>query len=360
MEQRALNVAEAARVLNVHPLTIRKAITRGELRAVRIGRKVLVPVAAIDASWTHAQPQQANYRANDLAGKNGPPPRLPATRRRLASGSVASCRRLGEVSMVVATLTPFNRIVAALEARGCRRQGHDFQCPAHDDNRASLSVRAARDRVLIHCHAECSVEDVVAALGLQMADLFESGGERLTDSTICATYDYTNETGELLFQVVRSWPKSFRQRRPNGNGGWEWNLDGVRRVPFHLPQLVEGLKNGSTIYVVEGEKDVLAIEKAGGVATCNPGGVGKWRVEYSDHLAGANVVVVADKDDPGRKHAEAVASSLRDRAHRVSIVEPAEGKDASDHLGAGKVLADFVPLVPASRKERRPPADLQH
>lgn len=41
---------------------------------------------------------------------------------------------------------------------------------------------------------------------------------------IVATYDYTDAHGELLFQVVRYHPKDFRQRRPDGKGGWVWKL----------------------------------------------------------------------------------------------------------------------------------------
>jgi hypothetical protein len=42
----------------------------------------------------------------------------------------------------------------------------------------------------------------------------------------------------LLYQVVRFAPKDFRQRRPDGPGGWTWNLKGVRRVLYRLFELL--------------------------------------------------------------------------------------------------------------------------
>lgn len=45
-------------------------------------------------------------------------------------------------------------------------------CPAHDDRSPSLSIREEDDRVLVHCHAGCSVEAVLGAVGLDMTDLF--------------------------------------------------------------------------------------------------------------------------------------------------------------------------------------------
>jgi putative DNA primase/helicase len=115
-------------------------------------------------------------------------------------------------------VSAYSNVIAALEARGCRRSGHDWQCPAHDDGRASLGVRAAKDRALLKCQAGCPTEDVVAALGMGMKDLFDDAG-RLDARAESATYDYVDESGALLFQVVRFWPKEFRQRPPMATAG---------------------------------------------------------------------------------------------------------------------------------------------
>jgi hypothetical protein len=48
---------------------------------------------------------------------------------------------------------------------------------------------------------------------------------------VVTTSKYTAADGTLLYEVLRLEPKDFRQRRPDGNGGYIWNLNGIRRVP---------------------------------------------------------------------------------------------------------------------------------
>lgn len=232
------------------------------------------------------------------------------------------------------------------------------RCPAHDDKKSSLSISQAADRVLMKCHAGCSVEAIVAKLGLKLSNLFtESGGNGGREA---ATYEYSDETGTLLFQVVRYAPKAFRQRRPDGAGGWTWKLNGVRRVLYRLPRVAAAVMADRRVFVTEGERDVHSVEAAGQTATCNPGGAGKWRPEYSEALRGARVVVVADRDEPGYAHARSVARALDGIAKRVTLMQPAVGKDVTDHLGAGKTLAELVPLAldqPVVAAPPKPAAD---
>ena len=232
------------------------------------------------------------------------------------------------------------------------------RCPAHDDRNPSLALAEGDDgKTLLTCHAGCSVEAVVGALGLKVGDLFAENGKR-NGREILTTYDYTDAGGALLYQVVRYAPKDFRQRRPDGNGGWAWNLRGVDRVLYRLPKVVEAVAAGRRVFVVEGERDVEAVEVAGKVATCNPGGAGKWRREYSETLRGADVVIVADRDEPGYAHARQVAQALDGIAAKVVTVEPADGKDVGDHLERGRTLAELVPVqdIPNSGSERAKPA----
>ena len=249
--------------------------------------------------------------------------------------------------MSIDTKTPerLEDVLARLEGVNRSGAGYMARCPAHDDRRASLSVAEGEDgRVLLFCQAGCQTADVAAALGLSLSDLMgdardPDGGE----TNLVATYDYVDECGALLYQDVRYAPKTFRQRRPDGHG-WQWRLEGVRRVLYRMPQVIAAARSHDTIYVCEGEKDVEALERAGCTATCNAGGAGKWRPEYSEALRGANVIIVADKDEPGRAHAVNVATSLASVASSVIIVEAAEGKDAADHLAKGRGLDEFVPL----------------
>lgn len=236
-----------------------------------------------------------------------------------------------------------DELVARLNAKRNGR-GYAARCPAHDDANPSLSItKGDGGRILLKCHGGCHTETVVSALGLNMRDLFPNDTQQ-PGHEVTATYDYTDEDGTLLYQVVRFHPKDFRQRRPDGTGGWIWHLDDTRRVPYRLPAVRAAVAVGRRVFVCEGEKDVAAVERAGFTATCNPGGAGKWRDEYSETLRGADVVVVTDKDDAGYAHARTVARSLTGIAQRVVLVEPAVGKDASDHLAAGRTMAELMPL----------------
>jgi hypothetical protein len=204
------------------------------------------------------------------------------------------------------------------------------QCPSHDDRTASLSIRSGDDgRVLLHCHAGCSPMSICRSLGIRIADLMPPRENR---KKIVAAYDYIDGNGELLYQVCRFEPKDFRQRRPDGNGGWAWDMAGVQRILYRLPEIMAADPT-TPILIVEGEKDVDGLAALGFVATCNPGGAGKWHLVDLTPLHGRTAIIIPDKDKPGYTHAAAVAASMNDSA-RVLIL-PGDGKDASDWIQAG-------------------------
>ena len=186
------------------------------------------------------------------------------------------------------------------------------------------------------------------------ADMLAAEVSGWAPKRIVATYDYVDEEGRRLFQVVRYEPKDFRQRRM-GDGGWVNNLDGVRRVLYRLPEVVEAIADGRDVWVVEGEKDADRLSELGLAATCNPMGAGKWDISYSNLLRGARVRIVQDRDahERGQKHARDVARSLTGVAHSVRVYEALTGKDASDHIDAGHTVEEFTEVevrrLPVSR-----------
>lgn len=165
-----------------------------------------------------------------------------------------------------------------------------------------------------------------------------------------ATYDYVDERGALLFQVVRKIGKKFIQRRREGDT-WVWQTQGVRRVLYRLPELLAADKS-KPVYVVEGEKDADNLAKRGYVATTNPSGAGKWKfvAEAARRwLDGRRVVVIADADAPGRMHARDISESLKGAAKSVTIIEvPAPHKDVTEFVESGGVLDAWL-------KENEPP-----
>lgn len=241
--------------------------------------------------------------------------------------------------------TPLEAVIDALAARGQKPRGNDkgwtALCPAHEDRSPSLSIGTGTDgRVLIHCHTGCDIDKILATLNLTRTDLFDTAPTNGSRRTEDARYRYEDENGRHLFDVVRYRPKDFRQQAANGT----WSTRDIRKVPYRLPQLIAATSAGETVFVVEGEKDVHAIERAGYTATTNPGGAGKWRDEYNRWFVDADVVVVADRDKPGRDHARTVAWHLGLVAASVRTVEPAQGKDVSDHLATGLSIEDLVLL----------------
>ena len=69
---------------------------------------------------------------------------------------------------------PGQRVLARLEHVIDRGYGQFFACcPAHDDGHPSLSIKVLDDgRVLLHCFAGCGVDRVLAALQLELSDLY--------------------------------------------------------------------------------------------------------------------------------------------------------------------------------------------
>lgn len=229
--------------------------------------------------------------------------------------------------------------------------GFMARCPAHEDAKASLSVSEGRDQpVVIHCHAGCERDDVLAKLGLTWEDVSKprerqsSGDDWTPAGPATAIYDYRDEEGRLLMQVCRTASKEFRQRIPDPSkpSGWLWKVGETRRVLFRLPQIIAAVRDGREIWVVEGEKDALSLVGMGLEATCSIGGAGKWRSEYAEALREAVVTIVADRDEPGQAHARKAAESLVAVGAAVRIVEAAEGKDVTDHLNAGRSLGELV------------------
>lgn len=137
--------------------------------------------------------------------------------------------------------------------------------------------------------------------------------------------------------MVRYEPKDFKQRRPNGNGGWFWKLGDVRRVLFRLPEVIAA----NDVLICEGEKDCETARTLGLVATCNPGGAGKWKDQYSQPLSGKRVLLIQDADQPGRKHAQQVAESLHGKAMSVKVIEMPGAKDCPSGLRAAGHVRHF-------------------
>lgn len=255
-------------------------------------------------------------------------------------------------------MSEYTQIIEGLNAHGSRRSGASgWQCPAHEDRVASLSVNEKDGKALVCCQAGCHTDDVLKAIGLSWPTLREEQPVPRKTEWI-ASYEYTDERGGVLFVKERGEPKTFRVYRPLTGGRRQYKdvfggANPARRVLYRLPAVVKAIAEGRPVYVVEGEKDVASAERAGVTATCNYDGASKagqrpkWRPEYGDMLKGAHVVIVADNDDAGRAHAAAAYADLKRKAASVRVVRGLVDRakaDLTDHLAAGHSIDALVPL----------------
>jgi putative DNA primase/helicase len=246
--------------------------------------------------------------------------------------------------------------------------GWTVRCPAHDDRTPSLTISTGNGgRTLLKCHAGCRTEDVLSELGLSFRDLYPTP-ETVTTPTLRSspsmptTYDYRDVDGTLLHQVVRGVDKSFRQRSPgSGSNEWVWKASGWR-VPYRWPDLVDQ----STVWIVEGEKDVETCWSRGLPATCNLGGAGKWTADETQALVDLKTVtqvyVVPHHDTSGYKHARTVEAEMQRVNIPVTIVplpNLREKGDISDWFDDGGTVPQLQALAasPAPLPDNPPVPD---
>jgi len=195
------------------------------------------------------------------------------------------------------------RVLQKLEGVKPTATGWVAKCPSHSDQHQSLQISERSDLSCgLWCHAGCATNDVVAALDLNFSDLYAPApnGNGNGHATITQTYDYRALDGTLLYQAVRYQPKDFRQRQPDGAGGWNWNMRGLqpKKVPYRLPELV----GHQRVFIAEGERDCDRLWSLELPATTNIGGAGKWGSRETNGLTLAgvqHVVILPDNDDAG-------------------------------------------------------------
>lgn len=228
-------------------------------------------------------------------------------------------------------------------------------CPFHNEENPSFSVNTITSQYFcqacnksgdfIHFFAKVNGLDTRRDFGKILSGIASDFGiteakavtKRNTPKPTCKpkgqivkTYDYTDEAGNLLFQVCRFDPKDFRQRRPVGDG-WKWSLDGLKPVLYRLPEVLKA----EEVIIVEGEKDADALSNLGFIGSTAPMGAGKWKSDYTEPLKSKHVILIPDADLPGKKHMVKVAQSLNGQVKSLKWL------DLPDLLDAGDV-SDFI------------------
>jgi len=216
-------------------------------------------------------------------------------------------------------------------------------CPAHNDETASLSVRMINNRVLLYCHAGCTIEAIMSALNLPMSALYTTEEPRKSQvkkrkvNTI--TYEYKTPDGLLAYKKQRyeydNGSKSFAFFKPNGGKGRRGES-----YPYNLPNVL----TAKTIYFCEGEKCAEAITKAGRVATSLDAGANSiWRKEYNAYFEDRTVIILPDNDEPGMIYANKIAHALPS-SKIVKLPGLPKGGDVYDWLQQGRTMAEIDEL----------------
>lgn len=245
-----------------------------------------------------------------------------------------------------------------------KRYGDKAQarCPCHDDKQASLTITKGRRSALIHCHAGCNFEDIIQVVGLKKQDLYfeerppgsswRAYVEGREHKRIEAVYNYVSSSnGEYTFTKIRMQDK----RMIYGvlcNGRFTYGLGGKHRkdlksVYGDLKALNKVIAEGKPIFIPEGEKDVDTLTKRGYTALTY-GGSGDWQSEFATLFKGAEVYILADNDEPGRKVANTILTDLKGIAKSAKVIVPVPDiskADISDYFAAGHSNEDFERLI---------------
>lgn len=235
-------------------------------------------------------------------------------------------------------------------------------CPAHPDKEASLTITQGNDgKTLLKCHAGCSSESVVLAAGLKMADLFSEN--RLSEERrrmyiesrekrkIEAVYNYVSTNGEYAYTKIRLEGKKMLFGMLN-NERFEYGLKGRSKKEFNaifgsIPRIKEAIERNEPIFIPEGEKDVNTLIKKG-YAAFSCGGANDWNKNVSELCNGAEVIILADNDDPGKKLAATIEKDLKGISKSVKIIVPMPDTpkaDITDYFEAGHTVEEFENLI---------------
>jgi 5S rRNA maturation endonuclease (ribonuclease M5) len=231
-----------------------------------------------------------------------------------------------------------------LEAKGVElKRGTTNRCPIQDHKPSHLCVTVNVVKEVWHCNDHGQGGDLIRWMALEQgksdADVIKAAcgngnGNGHVDppkSVIVDTYSYFDETGKLAYEVCRFEPKTFRQRHKGPNDEWIWSMEGVRRILYNLPAVLN--PKNRFVWVVEGEKDVRTLMEIGLCGTTNVGGAKKWCVSYSECLKGKEVILCGDNDEPGRAHMKMVLESLAGKANSIrQVVIPDPHKDVTDFV----------------------------
>ena len=284
-------------------------------------------------------------------------------------------------------LSRFSNPVKTAAGQGIN-QAYKVTCPCHADKQQSLVISEARDgKILLHDHAGCSTENILAAIGLKISDLYDGGkGSNQSWKTglewyyankyewndeqgsrrqcygegvkVTAEYRYYNTDGEYQYSKIRieggAIPgKLIRYRTVIGDTASPYKPVKDEGYLYNITEFLKLRSLSQYAYIVEGEKDAETLKKLKqGFSCCvTPGGASDWRSDYAKYFKGLNVIILRDNDNAGLKFAERILKDLKTYAYHVKVVNPSQldHGDVTDYLtkegGTAQTLKDLCNKV---------------
>lgn len=213
---------------------------------------------------------------------------------------------------------------------GAQRIGENHwraRCPAHDDQKPSLSFWVGRNGALVFgCWAGCQKSEILRLAGVRMEQMFSDYQEHhaRTRNTkkieqpreVVAKYVYKDESSYPIFRKLRYEPKSFSlQRYQRCSNCYCAGISGCRNILYHLEEYSQPKHSQRYVIITEGEKDCDLIRLLGFIATTNYEGGGKdaglkWKKEYSESLKNRKIAIFPDEDEAGIMRVNYIVGSL--------------------------------------------------
>lgn len=253
-----------------------------------------------------------------------------------------------------------------------KRYGDKTQCrcPAHDDKQASLTITKGRKCTLFYCHAGCTVDDILSAAGLDKKDTFYDKEPQRTNwrayiesrekRKIQAVYNYVSCNGSYAFTKIRLDGKKLLYGILE-NERFSYGLPrstpkkSLKAIYGSVKAFNKAIKEGKPIFIPEGEKDVDTLTKQGYTAFTY-GGVNDWQVDFTELVKGADVVILADNDEPGINVANTILQDVQAVAKSAKIIVPMPDipkADITDYFEAGHSKQEFEQMINNTVTENR-------
>lgn len=218
-------------------------------------------------------------------------------------------------------------------------------CPAHYDDKASLSVayNPSEDKIALHCHAGCSTADILAEIGKTWADVQPTKEEERKplqkwQINLKAEYRYTDIDGNYLYSKLRYEGEGIEGKQIRYgrivDGKYTSGKGDIPGELYNIRSLRDAISKNKTVYYVEGEKDVETLKELGLIAV-TAGGTADWKSSFAKHFIGVHdLVIIADNDVPGKELAETVSRDLRSVVFKQRVIKPSQFHhgDVTDYL----------------------------